>query len=66
VYDGVQFVWLRTLTYYRNDFRRIMNMISYSVQVKRYASNFGKPDTIMRVTVHPLAALAVWRLSRKL
>jgi len=66
VYDGVQFVWLRTFPYYRNDFRRIMNMISYSVQVKRYAVNFGKPDTIIGVTVHPLAALAAWRLSRKL
>jgi len=66
VYDGVQFVWLRTFPYYRNDFRRIMNMISYSVQVKRYAANFGKPDTIIGVTAHPLAALAGWRLSRKL
>ena len=30
ILDGVRFVWLKTLAYQRNDWRRIVNMLTYT------------------------------------
>jgi glycosyltransferase involved in cell wall biosynthesis len=57
--QGVNFVWLRTWPYRKNDWRRMLNMASFFGGVVLYGIlDRSKPDVISGVTVHPLAALA--------
>lgn len=62
---GVRFIWLRTLPYRSNNWRRIINMMNYSWRAFWLGTKFQeKPDVIIGVSVHPLAALTGWCLSR--
>ncbi|MFZ3199736.1 MAG: glycosyltransferase family 4 protein [Candidatus Acidiferrales bacterium] len=64
--NGVRFIWLKTFPYQGNDWRRILNMVSYSWQAFRIGSRLAEaPDTIIGVSVHPLAGLAASLLARK-
>ncbi|RST74184.1 glycosyltransferase WbuB [Siminovitchia acidinfaciens] len=66
--DGVKFVWLKTIPY-KNSLKRIMNFISYSVNAYKVAMKDFKDekvDLIIGSTVHPLAALAAYFVSKKL
>ncbi len=61
VYDGVQFVWLRTPPYSANDWRRSRGMVVYALRAAWAALRHGpKPDICIGVCVHPLAGLAAW------
>lgn len=63
--EGVRFVWLRTFSYRQNDWRRVVNMLSYAWRALRVAASIPEaPDVVIGVTVHPLAALAAYRLAR--
>ncbi len=63
--DGVRLVWIRTIPYRRNDWRRIMNMLSFSTLVLPAGLlRRARPDVIIGVSVHPLAAFTAWVLSR--
>jgi glycosyltransferase involved in cell wall biosynthesis len=62
--DGVRFVWLRTLPYRGNTWRRIANMMSYAVLVTLAQVGRAAPDVIVGSTVHPFAALAGWVVAR--
>jgi len=65
VFDGVGFTWLRTFPYRANDWRRVLNMLTYAFNAWRAArSRDDKPDVIIGVSVHPLAALTAYLLSR--
>ena len=59
VVDGVRFVWIRTFPYLLNDWRRAINMATFTVIVL-LAGLFERPrpDVVIGVSVHPLAALA--------
>jgi glycosyltransferase involved in cell wall biosynthesis len=62
--DGVRMVWIKTTPYRLNDFRRAINMASFAVLalcagvVRR-----PRPDVVIGVSVHPLAALSGWILA---
>jgi glycosyltransferase involved in cell wall biosynthesis len=63
--DGVRFVWLRGPGYRGNDWRRVLNMVSFAVAaVVRGAFDRGRPEVVIGVSVHPVAALAGWVLAR--
>jgi len=64
-YNGVRFVWVNTIPYYGNDWRRILNMISYGARVLNVCRGIEKPDTIIGSSVHPFAVLAAWWLARR-
>ena len=64
-FNGVRFVWLKTIPYYSNNWRRIINMISYGVRVLRVVKKFEKPDVIIGSSVHPFAVIAAWWLARR-
>jgi len=64
-YNGVCFIWLNTIPYYGNDWRRILNMISYGVRVISVCRGIEKPDVIIGSSVHPFAVLAAWWLARR-
>ena len=64
--NGVRFIWLKTFPYQGNDWRRVVNMMSYSWRAFRIGSRFAhSPDAIIGVSVHPLAAFAASLLARK-
>jgi glycosyltransferase involved in cell wall biosynthesis len=66
IVDGVRFVWLKTFPYQRNDWRRVLNMVSYSWRAFWVGSRFpDPPDATIGVCVHPLAALAASLLAWK-
>lgn len=63
--NGVRFIWLKTPAYTRNDWRRVRNMFSYSWRAFWCGSQLAEqPEVIIGVSVHPLAALMAWLLSR--
>lgn len=70
-FNGLKFTWLKTISYKRNDWRRILNMFSYcwkSYWVSRKLVKKGilvKPDVIIGSTVHPFAALTTGFIARK-
>ena len=64
-YDGVRFVWVNTLPYTKNDWRRVLNMLSYGWRVLRCSRGLPKPDAVIGSSMHPFAALAGWWLARR-
>jgi glycosyltransferase involved in cell wall biosynthesis len=56
-FDGVRFVWVRTLPYARNDYRRVANMLGYAARTVLVQRHFSRPDVIVGSSVH-LAAVA--------
>jgi glycosyltransferase involved in cell wall biosynthesis len=69
-YDGVNFVWIKTFHYNRNNWRRIVNMLSYSWRAYRIgkkidasSAEIKKPDVIIGSSVHLFAALTGYKLS---
>lgn len=67
-FGKLKFVWIKTFPYKGNDFRRILNMISYSIRILLISNHFSKPDkpdVIIGSSVHPLAVVSAWILSKR-
>lgn len=63
--DNVRFVWIRTFPYQRNDWRRVLSMVSYMLRtwwlgrrLPKLSPSIEKPDVIIGSSVHLLAVLA--------
>ncbi len=69
--DGVRFVWLKTFPYKKNNWRRVVNMLTYSWQCLRVSKKLlkedlvEKPGTVIGSAVHLLAVWAAYRVSGK-
>lgn len=71
VEDGVPFVWIRSLSYKRNDWRRVISMCSFAARLYRLGRHHlirrgvvPRPDIIYASAVPPLAALTALRLAQ--
>jgi glycosyltransferase involved in cell wall biosynthesis len=66
-YEGVRFVWLKTFSYSGNDWRRVVNMLSYAIRAYEVAQkiNTEKPDIIIGSSVHLFAVFTAYLLSKK-
>lgn len=70
--DGVRFVWIKAFTYQRNDWRRVLNMVSFMLRawrlgkiIPKLTPELGKPDVVIGSSVHLLAVLsASWVAKR--
>jgi len=66
--NGIRFIWLKTFAYSKNDWRRVINWLSYFLRVLTFSVKMkGRPDIIIGSSVHlfaPLAAYIVSRLKR--
>ncbi len=65
-FDDVKFVWIKTLKYYKNDLRRILNILGYTIKV--YSKSLKKqenPDLIIGSLMHPFAAFAGYLVAKK-
>lgn len=64
--DGIRFIWVKTTPYQKNDWRRVLNMLSYSVRAYFYAKKLSeKPDVVIGSLMHPFAALIGYLIARK-
>jgi len=69
--DNFNFVWVKTFSYKKNNWKRALNMLSYAWRVYKLSpvlvknGKINKPDVVIGSTVHPFAALAALRLSQK-
>jgi glycosyltransferase involved in cell wall biosynthesis len=65
--DGVRFVWIKTSPYSGNNWKRVINMLSYSVRAYNVARklNIEKPDIIIGSSVHLFAVFTAYLLSKK-
>jgi glycosyltransferase involved in cell wall biosynthesis len=62
--EGVRFIWLRTSPYNANDWKRVVNMVSYGWKAYRVGRKLEpEVDVIIGTTVQPLAALSAYALS---
>ncbi|MGZ4107504.1 MAG: glycosyltransferase family 4 protein, partial [Tumebacillaceae bacterium] len=54
----VRFVWIKTCAYTRNDWRRVVNMVGYTLRAFWVGLRRAeRPDVIIGSLMHPLAAL---------
>lgn len=70
--SGVRFVWIKTFPYQRNDWRRVLNMLSYMLRAWRLGRRLPKlslevqkPDLVIGSSVHLLAVLAAWGVAKR-
>ncbi|MEV6209740.1 glycosyltransferase family 4 protein [Kitasatospora sp. NPDC051914] len=63
--DGVRFLWVRTPPYLSNGYRRVLNMLAYTVRVLPAQRRLERPDVIVGSSVHPAAVLAAWLAARR-
>jgi len=69
--DGVNFIWIKTFPYQKNNWRRVLNMISYmwhsywlGRKIVNIDKNIEKPDVIIGSSVHLLAVLSAYWLAK--
>ncbi|MGP5588467.1 glycosyltransferase family 4 protein [Glutamicibacter ardleyensis] len=64
---GVPALWIRTNAYGRNMLLRMVGMAVFAFMLlfPRATRGLERPDVIVGSTVHPLAAWAAWRLSKR-
>ena len=71
-HDGVRFIWIRTRPYRKNNWKRIINMLSYSWRCLRIykkllkENRVEKPDTVIGSAVHLFAVWTAYRIARAL
>ncbi len=63
-FDGVRFIWLRTIPYRGNTLRRRINMLSFLLVFLVVQTRSRAPATIIGSTVHPFAAFGAWIAAR--
>lgn len=64
--DGVRFIWIKTTPYQRNNWRRAVNMVSFAWRAYLIGRRMSEhPDAIIGTSVHPIAPLAAYLLTKK-
>lgn len=69
--DYLKFIWIKTFPYRRNDWRRVLNMISYMLRawwlgrkLPRLNAAIKEPDVIIGSSVHLLAVFSAYWLAK--
>lgn len=65
--NGIEFVWIKTYPYTRNNWRRIINMLTYAINAYKAARKIKneKPDVIIGSSPHIFAAYIAFILSNR-
>lgn len=67
--DGVPFIWLKTNSYKKNGFSRLINMFSYAYKILYYEKELikltGKPDVLIVSSPHLFHYLSVYKIAKK-
>ncbi len=64
---GIETLWIKTNSYGRSLLLRLLAMVLFALNLLRPGATKGlpRPNVVIGSTVHPLAAWAGWRLSRR-
>jgi glycosyltransferase involved in cell wall biosynthesis len=69
--NGVRFVWLKTFPYRDNNWRRVLNMVSYTLRAWKVGRklpllvpDLEKPNVVIGSSVHLLAVLAAYWVAK--
>lgn len=64
--NGVRFIWIKTMKYKKNDYKRVFNMLEYSVK-SYFIKNVLKdiPTHVIGSLMHPFAAIAGAKVAKK-
>jgi glycosyltransferase involved in cell wall biosynthesis len=64
--EGVRFIWIRTPPYKRNDYKRVINVLTFSLRVLLLCMALKeKPDVIVGSSPHFFAPLSAYIIARK-
>lgn len=65
--DGIDFIWIKTPSYFGNGISRVKNMLRYTYKVLNIIPKLDlkDPDIIIGSSVHLFAVFAAYRLSKK-
>jgi len=63
--EGIKYFWLKTPEYHGNNLRRIVNMISFAMQVLIKTIPFEKPDIVIDSSTYPLTIFGLHKIARK-
>ncbi|MCX7922469.1 MAG: glycosyltransferase family 4 protein [Clostridia bacterium] len=63
IINGVKFVWIKTFRYSGNDWRRVINMLSFAFNLFFISFKFKKPDIIIGSSVHLFTCLSGYIIS---
>ncbi len=65
--DGIKFVWVKTYPYQINNYKRMINIVSYAWNLNFLIPqlNLEKPSIIIGSTVHPFAPIVASRYAKK-
>ena len=63
--QGVRFIWIKSFPYLRNNWRRVVNWVTYAVRVIHIGSKMKeRPDVIIGSSVHLFTPLSGYILAR--
>jgi glycosyltransferase involved in cell wall biosynthesis len=66
--NGIPYVFVKTPSYFGNGIKRVLNMISFYINLfkvaKDYAKLHSKPDIILASSVHPLTLVAGIKIAK--
>jgi glycosyltransferase involved in cell wall biosynthesis len=66
IIDGVRFVWIRAALYQQNDWRRILNMLSFTLNFLRVAPRINPaPQVIIGSSPHLFTPIGSWFAARR-
>lgn len=63
--NNFRFIWLKTKPAYKNSLFRFVNYFNYMVKASKFNQFNGIPSVVIASSVHPLAWIAGYRLSKK-
>lgn len=66
--DGIEFVWIASAEYEKNNWRRAWNMVSFSwnlLRVSRILAAEARPDIVIGSSPHPFGALGASRVAHE-
>lgn len=69
VINQIPFVFVKSTNYQRNNHKRILNILSFTIRLLRVAKEYknknGRPDIILASSVHPLTLVAGIYIAKK-
>ncbi|RPF58288.1 glycosyltransferase family 4 protein [Abyssicoccus albus] len=66
IHDGVEFIWIKTYEYEGNDYKRVLNMLTYFKNAHNISKKiYGQPDLVIGSLVHPLAAVLGYIVAKR-
>ncbi len=64
IHEGVKFIWIKTPQYRKNDLKRVINILVFTIKLFFVLPRNSKPDVIVGSSIHPFGCLAALIISK--